>query len=391
MAVFQQCPICRTKQKNSLKKCRSCGEDLVKAKKSNRVKYWICNQIQKKKKWKHIGVSIAEAQDADGKIRAQKRENPFFDAKDDSITFQELGEWYCGLLSVQKKKYFPTIIKRLKQWNITFGNKSIIKLRKSDIENYQASMKDAGLASATIDGRVSIAQMIVQAAIDDDRISGDCIKPFRKIKRLLRGNDNARDTIITVGQLFRIIEQLPEYLKGIISLGFFSGMRQGEILNLTWDKVNLQHSIPHIRLEKNDTKEGREKIIPIATKIKYNPLVFMKTTPRKLHDNHVWRRATIKTICRNLKIACKHIGIPYGRKVKGGFTFHDLRHCFNTNMRRAGVDQLTIMTIMGHSPGRELKMTYRYSTFDLDDLGGAICKMEDYLIGLTKDECFAKS
>ena len=35
--------------------------------------------------------------------------------------------------------------------------------------------------------------------------------------------------------------------------------------------------------------------------------------------------------------ACKATGIIYGRKSHDGFTFHDLRHTFDTNMRRAGV------------------------------------------------------
>ncbi len=387
MAVFQQCPICRTKQKNSLKKCRSCGEDLVKAKKSNRVKYWICNQIQKKKIWKSIGYSIQDAQDADGKIRAEKRENPFFNARDNNLTFNELSTWYTGLLNIQKKKYYKTILKRLKKWNAVFGEKQIIKIRKSDIDNYQATMLNKGYAEGTIDLEVFAAKMIVQAAIDDDRITGDCIKPFRKIKRLLRGDSNARNKIITPEQLFGIIDKLPQYLHGIVSLGFFGGMRQGEIVNLTWDKVNLQHEVPHIKLEKGDTKEGKGKIIPLVQKVRYNPYDIIKGIPKALHDNHVFLLKGHKigrtAIERRLKLACEGTGIAYGKRHKDGFIFHDLRHCFNTYMRRAGVDQLTIMRIMGHSPGRGFEMTYRYSTFELRDLGEAIGRMEGYLMEQT--------
>ena len=93
----------------------------------------------------------------------------------------------------------------------------------------------------------------------------------------------------------------------------------------------------------------------------------------------------------NLKKVCNGIGIVYGRFEDGGLIFHDLRHCFNTYMRRAGVDQLTIMTIMEHSPGRGLEMTYRYSTFELKDLGTAIQKMENFFVQLTKGEHSGKS
>jgi len=54
-------------------------------------------------------------------------------------------------------------------------------------------------------------------------------------------------------------------------------------------------------------------------------------------------------------------------------------------MRRSGVDQLTIMTIMGHSVSRGMEMTYRYSTFELADLEQAVGKMEGYLMAMDKD------
>ena len=49
---------------------------------------------------------------------------------------------------------------------------------------------------------------------------------------------------------------------------------------------------------------------------------------------------------------------------KGGFIFHDLRHCFNTYMRRAGLVASVIMSITGHSTRT---MFDRYNTIDGED------------------------
>jgi len=178
------------------------------------------------------------------------------------------------------------------------------------------------------------------------------------------------------------MDAVPEYAKGIVSLGFFAGMKLGEILGLTWDKINLQDQVPHIKLEKSDTKEGKEKIIPLACQIKGNPCELLKVTPKGIHNNHVflYRGKPLSRIRNGFRRACNDVGLDYGRFKKDGFIFHDLRHCFNTYMRRAGVDQLTIMKIMGHSPGKGLEMTSRYSTFELQDLRLAIEKLENYFI-----------
>jgi integrase len=78
----------------------------------------------------------------------------------------------------------------------------------------------------------------------------------------------------------------------------------------------------------------------------------------------------------------KKAGVPYGRNVKGGFTFHDLIHTFNTYMRKAGVREGVIMKITGHST-RE--MFDRYDTKDEDDLKNAVKSMGLFLQSLDQN------
>ena len=46
--------------------------------------------------------------------------------------------------------------------------------------------------------------------------------------------------------------------------------------------------------------------------------------------------------------ACKAAGIPYARKVAGGFVFHDTRRCALTNAQAAGIPDSVARTISGH-------------------------------------------
>ena len=74
---------------------------------------------------------------------------------------------------------------------------------------------------------------------------------------------------------------------------------------------------------------------------------------------------------------CKEAGIPYGRKVENGFTFHGLRHTAKTVARKAGVDKNVRMVIFGHSNSNDMDL--RYDTVDEGDLIDAIDKIETFL------------
>jgi integrase len=77
-----------------------------------------------------------------------------------------------------------------------------------------------------------------------------------------------------------------------------------------------------------------------------------------------------------IREACKKIGLTFGRKTKDGFVFHNPRHTFNTNMRKAGVPESVIMKITGYST-RE--MFDRYNSADVTALNEAVGKMRRYL------------
>lgn len=49
----------------------------------------------------------------------------------------------------------------------------------------------------------------------------------------------------------------------IIRLGYYTGMRLGEISGLTWDLVRL-NDIPHIHLPKEKSKNGKARDIPLG-------------------------------------------------------------------------------------------------------------------------------
>jgi integrase len=213
---------------------------------------------------------------------------------------------------------------------------------------------------------------MVFKAFDNHLVGGDILKAFKRVKKLLKGNTNARDKVLTSSQFNALSSKAPRHLKGILTTAYSTGMREGEILNLTWDKVDLKKRL--IQLEATDTKDKEPREIPICNKL-YNVL---NAIPRAIHDHHVFlfKGKPIRDLRTGLRKACDDAGIPYGRFIKGGFVFHDLRHTFNTNMRKAGVPESVIMRVTGHST-RE--MFDRYNTVDVQDTRNAVNQLEAYL------------
>lgn len=373
MAVLAECPICHKKQSTSNRVC-SCGEDLVKAKRSQRVHFWITYRLPGgKQKRESVGFSIKEAQDAEGKRRSQKRENRIFDIKPDAkMPFRELTAWYQNLETVKAKAYYGTLKINLDSFNKVFGETIVKDLKPSDLENYQAKRKAAGYSDSYIDQEIGAARTVVYKAFDDDLVSGDVVKVFKKVGKLLKRNANARDRILTGEERDKLLAKLPPHTRAIVATGYYAGMRKSEVVNLTWDKIDLKNRM--IKLDAADTKDGEPRKIPVGNKL----FKILSNIPRAIHDDHVflYKGKPIKDIRTALIRACRDAGIPYGRSTRDGFVFHDTRHCFNTNMRKAGVAETVIMKMTGHST-RE--MFQRYDTVDMADAQTAVDRMEDFL------------
>jgi integrase len=91
-------------------------------------------------------------------------------------------------------------------------------------------------------------------------------------------------------------------------------MRRGEILGLTWDKVDLKGRL--ISLEAADTKDSEARHIPICEELHQ----YLEAVPRAIHDNHVFlfKGKPFNDIRAALRKACSDAGVVYGRFKRDG-------------------------------------------------------------------------
>ena len=372
MAILAECPQCHRKQKTKNKFCK-CGNDLDKSKRSKSVKYWISYRLPNgKQRREPVGNSIEEARDAHGKRRGQKRENRIFDILPDSDKiFSELTEWYLDLDKVKALAYYKILRSDLSRFNEVFGDMVANELRAADLESYQVRRQKEKYAKKSIDDHIGAARNMVTKSLDNDFIGGaDLLKAFRKTKNLLRKGDNRRKRYLEYQEYQKIYDGLPKHSKPIFAMGFWTGMRAGEILKLRWDKVDLKNRMIYLSAE--DTKERRAKKIPISKTLR---TVLMQIPDRQNNDLvFTYAGKPIKDIRDGLKRVCEKTDIAYGRFEENGFIFHDLRRTFITNARKAKVARNVTMKITGHSDRGN--MNARYDQIDASDLINAIDQIE---------------
>lgn len=185
---------------------------------------------------------------------------------------------------------------------------------------------------------------------------------------------------------FRLSVALPDYLRGPFVMGYHLGMREGEILNLTWDRIDTVHW--ELRLRSIDTKTGQPRTLPLTgdllnvvrgqrklrdTQFPECPYVFFYTRRiqggNRKNGGRTEPGDPIRSIRDAWHTACEEVGLA-------GLLFHDLRRTAARNMRKAGVHPHTIMLITGH---RTDSMFRRYDIQDNKDLREAANRTAAYL------------
>jgi integrase len=346
-----------------------------------------------------VGTSSTEANLAYSKRTVQKVEKPSIleRPKESSLTFAELTAWYLGdklgdkpingktYDAMKALAYYRIVKYNLASFNEFLGNVVVGQIEKIDIENYQTKRRNQGYSDAYIDYQVGAARSMVKSAWENNLIGGQAVKVFSMVKRMLKPNGNARNKVLTVQEYLALSGACSGHIKLVVDIAFWTGMRCGEILGLTWDRIDLGRRL--IYLESVDTKQGQAKDGTSKTLLK--TLVRLpnrlQATSDTIDGNHVvmYRGKPVAEVRKGLRNGCKRVDIPFGRNQRNDFTLHDMRHTFATTARKAGVARNVIMANMGHSSGTDMNL--RYDTVDETDLLDAVERLEGFVKDKAED------
>jgi integrase len=363
MGLLMECPGCKKRHNPKSKVCR-CGVNLAKA--SGRT-WWIEYYWDGQRKRERIGPNKTAAEQRLREVLTARTEGRFIKKSPETTTrFRALAQWYLELDKVKAKRSYDRDRRSVDKLCLFFGDSLLKDITPASVEKYlhrrlaEPSYRGHLTKPATVNRELACLSHIFSNAIRNDKAGRN---PVQGVKRPPENNE--RDRVLTSEEYDRLIAECPHYIEPVVNLAYHTGMRRGEILRLTWDQIDLTEGEGWINLLPGaENKPGRP--VPLHPKL----LEMFKAMPRGLPGEPVFTRngkpITGSNIRVGLEMACRRAGIEC-------FTFHDLRHTFNTNAYKAEVPIPTIMKITGH---KTLTMFKRYTTINNEDLKAAVMKIK---------------
>lgn len=296
------------------------------------------------------------------KVMAQIAEGKWFDVDEGSRrTFFDLCEKYEAS-EWKELKSWRSVAGYLKQLKDFFGNRYLNEINPALIDEFKQLRKSKGDQPATIVRKLTILKRMFNLA----KKRWMWVKDVPPIEMIAKA-DKKRLRYLTFEEYHAVLEKCEPWLRDLVTVAAWTGLRKGNILNLKRSQVNIFNRT--ISIEADSMKNEEHLIIPIAAPayevIKEalkvarigNPCVFT-------HEDG--KPYSAMQVQRAFQEALTKAEIE-------DFRFHDLRHCFASWNRQAGVDLDTLADLMGH---KDTRMTRRYAHIGPKHLVEAISKLE---------------
>lgn len=303
------------------------------------------------------------------KVLGEIAEGKWFDRKpDEEITFRELMQRYLDEHSAVNKA--PVTYRRDKiQFRHLvgfFGDRVLAHITPKLIVDYKRVRRVAGVSPKTVNNELTMMSHAFTLAMREWEWARE--NPVRRVSR-----ERVRNTIerwLTREEEDRLLEHSVPWLQSIIMFAVQTGLRQSEILDLQWSRVDLFRRTITILEQKN----GGKDTLPVNGRalevLKEQAKLWQSTSPY-VFPNSDGRRRSSGNLLRAFYKALKRAEIKALR-------FHDLRHTFATRLVQAGVDLYAVQKL---GRWRTLSMVMRYGHHYAESLRPGIEVLDKLPVG----------
>ena len=315
--------------------------------------------------------SSKSAKASDAKQLLKRREGDistgkFFSPKTERVRFEELAEDFLSEYRSNNRKSLRWARRRIEQ-HLTpfFGGLQAADITTERVRDYTTQRRQEGASNASINRELGALKRMFNLANEMTPPKVGRVPYIPMLKE-----SNVRKGFFEHEEYLALQRELPEYLKPVLTFGYYSGAREGEILGLRWRQIDL--AARTVNLEPGTTKNNQPRTIPLNS-VLVEILTMLKAPPDAKFPEceYVFSRAGKRIGSFNVawRSACKRAGLA-------GKLFHDLRRTAVRNMVRAGVPERVAMAISGH---KTRSVFDRYNIVAERDLHDAAHRLETHL------------
>lgn len=314
----------------------------------------------------------------------------------DKTTFGDyIEQKYAPWAKSNRKSGAATVERLTKCFKADLWRKPLVEVTGWIVEKWRTKRLKAGITQATTNRDLAALKAALSKAVEWELLAEH---PLSKVKRhkqdakkivryldaaeekrlraaLAARDDRARADRDTArksrGAAYKLAHpplgagDYGDHLTPAVLLSINTGIRQGELLGLAWEAVNLTQKT--LTVTADSAKSSQERHVPLNAEAlavlaqwhrqRGEPragLLFPNRDGRKISE--------IKTAWGALLTAAKI----------DDFRWHDMRHHFASRLVMAGVDLNTVRELLGHG---DLKMTLRYAHLAPEHKAAAVEKL----------------
>jgi integrase len=250
-----------------------------------------------------------------------------------SLTFDVLASAYLEDYQLQRYRTMNTARPRVEHLRGFFGGRAAEAITADAVRQYQLHRRHQGAEAATINRETSALSRMLQLAIRRGLLERMPLFPIR-----LEENP-PREGFFEHDEYLKVRAHAPASYQDVLDFAYYSGWRRNEILELTWNEVDLTGGVIRLSARRSKTKTGR--VLPISAPLRQ--VLRRRRRARHPGDRRVFRRDGVPVhVWRTaLRDACRKAKVPHRLP-------HDCRRTAARNLIRAGVPELIAMLLTGH-------------------------------------------
>jgi integrase len=237
--------------------------------------------------------------------------------------------------------------------------------------------RDNGLAPATVQATHRTVSSVLKAAVVDRVLSSNPAVGV-KVPRVDRPQVRPPER----HQVEALADAVPERVRAAVLFAAGSGLRMGEVLGLTVDRVDLLRRTVTVDRQLVTRGKGEPTFGPPKTKASHRTVPLASVVLEQLAEHlsrfpatanslvfmndrgEPWRRTTMASVIARGRTAAD---------LDKSVTFHDLRHHFASVLIAAGCSVKAVQSALGHANASETLDTYSHlRPADEDRIRGAV-------------------